>query len=64
MKRGRKAPRQSPSGTIERPSAGLDIYFLGAGASYVHGAPLDKSDPSLRVQSDGASDVQGRCRFR
>ena len=39
-KRGRKAPRQPSSGTIEDASTGRDIYFLGAGASCVHGAPL------------------------
>ena len=36
----RKARRRSRPRIQKPTSSGLDIYFLGAGASYVHGAPL------------------------
>ena len=60
MNHGRKAPRQLPSGTIEGPSAGRDIYFLGAGASYVHGAPLTNQILPYALNQMGVRD--GRLR--
>lgn len=36
----KKTPWRSPSDGSQGTSSGLDIYFLGAGASFVHGAPL------------------------
>jgi len=71
----RKAPpqkrrRRSLSPTPAAGSPELDIYFLGAGASYVHGAPLtneilpyalhkipEKSDPRLEVVREFLRDV-------
>jgi len=68
--RHKAQPRKSSARTARDAPPGLDVYFLGAGASYVHGAPLTneilpyalnkiptKSDPRLEIVRTFLRDV-------